>query len=85
MKKNHAHTLCCFAGTAGHCPKSIKVKIEGGDRPNIFTGVKPFKTFQNLLHDTPMTNIFQEFYTLKIERWYSFYVADQCMAHTVYV
>lgn len=62
--------------------KSIKEKIAGGDRPHILTGAKPFKTFYMMLQ---WGNLFQAFYTLKIERWYSFYVADQGMAHTVYV
>ena len=49
-------------------------KLTRGDRPHIFTGVKPLKTFYILLQ---WGGLFQGSYTLKFERCYSFYIADQ--------
>ena len=44
------------------------MKTAKGDRPHIFTGVKPLKTFYIL---PQWRELFQGFYTLKIEWWYS--------------
>ena len=44
------------------------------DRPHIFTGVKPLKTFYILLH---WGELFQGSYSLKFVPWYSLYIADQ--------
>ena len=49
-------------------------KLARGDRPHIFTGVKPLKTFFILLH---WGELFQGSYSLKFEPWYSLYIADQ--------
>ena len=49
-------------------------KLTRGDRPHIFTGVKRLKTFYILLQ---WGELFQGSYTLKLERCYSFYIADQ--------
>ena len=51
-------------------------KLARGDRPHIFTGVKPLKTFFILLH---WEELFQGSYSLKLEPWYSLYIANQDM------
>ena len=59
------YTTVCLSGL---------VILLRGDRPHIFTGVKPLKTFFVLLH---WEELFQGSYSLKSERWYSFYIPDQ--------
>ena len=60
-------TWLFFTGTAWH-------KLARGDRPHIFTGVKPLKTVYILLH---WGELFQGSYSWKFEPWYTLYIADQ--------
>ena len=58
-------------------------KTARGNRPHIFTGMKPVKNFYIL---PQWGELFQGFYTLKFERWYNFYAEwTKIRLGTVYV
>ena len=55
---------------------ALTIPLGGGFWPHreLYGDIKPLKTFYILLQ---WGELFQGFYTLEIERWYGFYVADQ--------